>query len=286
MHQLLARTVLVPFTVTLDDFEQLLGCLRAIATGVERGRQIESRLMIERVCGDFLFQFGDRPNRLCLLGEIERSLHGLDRRVIAFGLRHQRERLLGLLDRAGRDVAFREPRQRRDVGGIDRQHFGIDLRRTGGIALGQHGVGFPEDLGDVGLAGVRHARGQFIDEGGDLALRHRAHEAVGGLAVDEGDHSRNRLDAHLARDRRMLVDVHLDQLDLAARGANRLFDDRGELAAGAAPRRPEVDQHRLALRFLDHVLDERLGGGFLDQLGRRLWCRSAALLYDRHEILA
>ena len=86
--------------------------------------------------------------------------------------------------------------------------------------------------------------------------------------------------------RRVMVDVHLDQLDLAAGGTHRLLQDRRELTAGAAPLRPEVDQHRLALRFLDDVLYERLGGGFLDQIGRRLWRRSAALLNYRHVILA
>ena len=73
----------------------------------------------------------------------------------------------------------------------------------------------------------------------------------------------------------MLVDVHLDQLDLALGGLDDLFQDRGELLAGAAPGRPEVDQHRLALRLLDHVLHEALGGGLLDEtLGGRRGCRS------------
>ena len=137
-----------------------------------------------------------------------------------------------------------------------------------------------------GSPGAGHALGQLVDEGVDLALRHRAHEAVGGLAVDEGDHGRNRLDPHLAGDRRMLVDVHLDQLDLALGGADRLFEDRRELAAGTAPGRPEVDQHRLALRFLDDVLHEGLGGRFLDQIGCGLRRRGAALLNYRHGILA
>src|SRR6185437_11418216 len=60
LHQLLARAVLVPFAVAFDDFEQLLRRLAALAAGVERRRQIESRLMIERVCGDFLFQLRHR----------------------------------------------------------------------------------------------------------------------------------------------------------------------------------------------------------------------------------
>ncbi len=37
---------------------------------------------------------------------------------------------------------------------------------------------------------------------------------------------RNRLDAHLARNRRMLVDVHFHQLDLALGGAHRLLKGR------------------------------------------------------------
>src|SRR5258708_28689771 len=67
LHQLLSRAVLVPFAVALDDFEQLSGRLSALARGIERSRKIESRLMIERVCGDFLFQLGDRAERLGLL---------------------------------------------------------------------------------------------------------------------------------------------------------------------------------------------------------------------------
>jgi hypothetical protein len=83
----------------------------------------------------------------------------------------------------------------------------------------------------------------------------------------------------------MLVDVHLDQLDPALGVANRLFQDRRELAAGTAPRRPEVDHDRLTARFLDDVLDEGLGRRLLDQIGRCLG-RGAALLHYRHVVLA
>ena len=51
----------------------------------------------------------------------------------------------------------------------------------------------------------------------------------------------------LAREWRMVVDVHLDQLHLALGGLHDLLEHRGELLAGAAPGRPEIDQHRLAL---------------------------------------
>src|SRR2546423_9305249 len=66
LHELLARAIVVPFAVALDDREQLLGRLDPLAGRVERGRQIESGLMIERVCGDFLFQLGDGADGLRL----------------------------------------------------------------------------------------------------------------------------------------------------------------------------------------------------------------------------
>ncbi len=75
----------------------------------------------------------------------------------------------------------------------------------------------------------------------------------------------------------MLVDIHLDELDLAVGGADDLFEERGKLTAGTAPGRPEVDQHRLSLGFLDDVLDETLGRRLLDQVGRGLRRGSIAL---------
>ena len=82
----------------------------------------------------------------------------------------------------------------------------------------------------------------------------------------------------------MLVDVHLDELDLALGGLHHLFQDRRELLAGAAPRRPEIDQHRLALGFLDHVLHEALRGRVLDhrRLPSLLPRRSAAYFLEPH----
>jgi hypothetical protein len=71
-------------------------------------------------------------------------------------------------------------------------------------------------------------------------------------------------------------------IDFALGGADRLLQHRGKLAARTAPGRPEIDQHRLPLRFLDDVLHEALGGGFLDQIGHRLRRRSAALLNYGH----
>ena len=77
----------------------------------------------------------------------------------------------------------------------------------------------------------------------------------------------------------MIVDIELDQLDRALCRAHRLFQDRRELTAGTAPRRPEIDQHRHLARGLDHVAHEVLGGGVLDEVG--LGAAGAAVLENR-----
>src|SRR6185436_12514128 len=56
LHQLLACAVVVPLAIALDDFEQLIGGLRALALRVERGGKIESGLMIQRICSKLLFE--------------------------------------------------------------------------------------------------------------------------------------------------------------------------------------------------------------------------------------
>src|SRR3954468_456117 len=87
LHQLLARAIIVPFAIALDNFEQLLGRLAAAAVGVERGCKVGTRLVIEWVGGDFLFQLGERADRVGLFGKIDRGLHGPDRRIITFRFR-------------------------------------------------------------------------------------------------------------------------------------------------------------------------------------------------------
>ncbi len=71
--------------------------------------------MIERVCGDFLLQLVDRAEGLGLLGEFQRGARCGDCAVVGFRFRHQRQRLLGLLDIAGGEIAARQARQRGDV---------------------------------------------------------------------------------------------------------------------------------------------------------------------------
>src|SRR4051794_40561718 len=52
LHQLLARAVLIPFAVALDDFKKLRGGLGALAGGIERDREIEARLVVQRIGRD------------------------------------------------------------------------------------------------------------------------------------------------------------------------------------------------------------------------------------------
>ena len=118
---------------------------------------------------------------------------------------------------------------------------------------------------------IRFARadrpGDPLDERHDLALGEGAHEPVEWLAVLEGDDRRDRLDAELTGDLRMVVDVHLDQPHLASRGTDGLLQNGRELLAWAAPRCPEIDQHRNGARRVQHVGSEGLGRRILDEIG-------------------
>ena len=91
------------------------------------------------------------------------------------------------------------------------------------------------------LLGQAALAAQPVDELLDLAFGQRAHEAVDRLAVDEGEDRRDRLDAHLRGELLVLVDIDLDELHLAIGLAHDLFEQRRQLLAGAAPRRPEID---------------------------------------------
>ena len=143
------------------------------------------------------------------------------------------------------------------------QDFAEQLRRAVDVAGGQRRLGGFEIRRDV----AGRVADQPRDEGVDPRFGQRSHEAVDRLPVLEGEHGGDRLHAHLPGDLRVIVDIELDQLDRALRRAHRLFQHRRELAAGAAPRRPEIDQHRHLARGFDHVAHEVLGGGVLDEVG-------------------
>ena len=130
-----------------------------------------------------------------------------------------------------------------------------------------------EQLGDLvgrpGFTARRTARrlDQAVDELLDLALGHRAHEAVDRPAAEEGIDRRDRLNAQLLGQHLVLVDVDLDELDRAIGGLDHFLDGRLELLAGPAPRRPEIDDHRHRARRFEHVLGELGLVAVLDEVG-------------------
>jgi hypothetical protein len=103
----------------------------------------------------------------------------------------------------------------------------------------------------------------------------------------EGDDGGDRLDAELSRRlRRVVVDVHLDELD-AGRSDSALtaFSSAGrELLAGAAPGGPEIDEHGHLPRRLDDVLDEGRRGGVDDGVAARLGSRGRASVRAEQQI--
>src|SRR5439155_13414705 len=99
-----------------------------------------------------------------------------------------------------------------------------------------------------------------------------ADEAVDDLSVAQGVDRRDRLHLERGRHARVLVDVHVHQLDAALRGVDHALDGRPERAARAAPRGPQVDHDRHLLRALEDVAFEGLVGDVdhrLVQLPRR-----------------
>src|SRR5260370_1070361 len=78
LHQLFARPVVVPFAIALDDLEQVIDCLLTAPLCIQREREIETGLVVERVRRDFLLEVGDRSDRLRLLAQLQRRAGGTD----------------------------------------------------------------------------------------------------------------------------------------------------------------------------------------------------------------
>src|SRR6516165_7951532 len=152
LNQLLARAVVVPFAIAPDDLEQIVDRLLAVPFAVQAEREIEPRLMVERIGRDLLFEVGDGPNRFRLLGDFERRAGGGDRGVVGLGFRHQGERLLRLLGGAGAHEAAREAGERGDVAAVLRQHLGVEIGGAPGSAPRKPSTGWP--LTKANTAGI------------------------------------------------------------------------------------------------------------------------------------
>ena len=109
--------------------------------------------------------------------------------------------------------------------------------------------------------GLVAARGQAVGLGGeegveellDAGRGEGAGELARELAVAKRLDRRDALHAEGLREHLVRVHVDLRELDLAAAGADRVLERGTELAAGAAPLGPEVDDDRDLARALDHA---------------------------------
>src|SRR3546814_14299659 len=67
----------------------------------------------------------------------------------------------------------------------------------------------------------------------------------------------------------MVVDIELHEPHAALRFVDDLFEQRRQLLARPAPRRPEIDKDGLPAGFLDHVRGKRRRAGILDLAAAR-----------------
>jgi aminoglycoside phosphotransferase (APT) family kinase protein len=107
---------------------------------------------------------------------------------------------------------------------------------------------------EVGLA---RGGGERSDELLHLGLRDGTDEGVHHLTVTQREHRRDRLDPERRGDLRVLVDVHLGELDGTIGSRDGLFEHRTQGAARSAPRRPEVHHDRNRLGSVEDLGLER-----------------------------
>ena len=109
--------------------------------------------------------------------------------------------------------------------------------------------------------GAGSDRGEHaLDVLGDHRLGPRADDGLHQLAARVEVQRRDRHDAVVARDLRVLVGVDLDDLDAARVLRRELLEHGGDHAARAAPGRPEVDDDG-DLRLEDLGLEGGVGDG-------------------------
>src|SRR5918999_3988843 len=130
------------------------------------------------------------------------------------------------------------------------------VRATGPGRAGGLGLDRP-----AGLRGVVREAQRALDR----TLRLSSDRGRRGLAVLEEDHGRDRRDAVADRELLLLVDVHLDDAELAFALLRDAVEHGGDGVARAAPLGPEVDDHRRVA--LDHLGVEGLLSHWFGQDG-------------------
>jgi hypothetical protein len=242
-HELLAGLLLAPTTVAGDDFKEVVGGGLAIAARVLDEGQIEAGLVVLRIGRDARLQRRRIAEGTGLLGKVEPGADRHDFGGVGVLFRHR-----GKGEARGGEIVHGKLAGGQPDKGADRlrslgERGGEMLGRAGDVLFAKKAVTFLDER--FGLARARRS-GKALDERLDLALRYGADETVHRLAVLEGDHRGDRLDAELAGDGGMVVDVHLDQPHGTLGIGHRLLDDRRQGLARPAPGGPEIDQNGLA----------------------------------------
>jgi len=125
LDQLLARGVIVPFTIAAHDLDQLVERLLPTVISIQRYGKIKPRLVIERVGGDLLFQLGYWSKVSRLFGDFKGGTRRRHCGIISLGFRYLCQRMFGLLDVAGLQIGSRETGERVHIGRVAGQKFRI-----------------------------------------------------------------------------------------------------------------------------------------------------------------
>jgi hypothetical protein len=251
-HVGLACTFIGPALVAHQDFQQLVHGSSEVLHRQQHQGPLEARRKVALVGGDGRFQLGHRPGRRRALAGRQPDAQGGQAGI------HQHLTGHRVVDAAGFGDAACAQQQLEvlGAGGIVGRVDGHGLGQ-----LGQRGVGialFDQDFRLLGIGSGLHlgrAGHMFVEELADLHQRDRTDKTIHRLALREhhaeGDRAHAEHLAELAGDFRHLVAVELGQHETAGVLLLHLFQHRAKLAAGAAPRCPDVQQHGLLQGGLD-----------------------------------
>ncbi len=167
--------------------------------------------------------------------------------------RDERDHLFRARRISALQVAVRQTGKRRNILLILLQDGGIGLGSRLQVTRSERVLGSCEHTCEIRLGLLAE---QPVDEGADRALGLRAHESIERLPVAEGIDRRQRLDAKLGGDCRVLISVDLHQADPATIAGDHFFENGCQLFTRAAPRRPEIHEHRHRAGGLEHVAGE------------------------------
>ncbi len=124
-------------TISSNWFDRAL----AVGLGVERQRQIVTRLMIVRIGFEFAFEVVKVARVHRLLAQLHLGLDGADRFVGGAIGPHKLQRVLGPLDITAFQITAREPGHRLGISRLVLQHMGVSLCRSTHIARRKRFIG-------------------------------------------------------------------------------------------------------------------------------------------------